>query len=93
MTEPLSLETILSEFSEDTEAWVLQDKITTQYVSIPHPKYPNRTPLQFFLSRKDAETLLMEILDVNPRLRNKKIFPVSVKLLYVQSQRIPLLVV
>ena len=37
MTDPLSLETIRAEFSEDTQAWVLQDKESKKYVTIPIP--------------------------------------------------------
>ena len=69
MTDPLSLETIVSEFSEDAEAWVLKEASSEQYVAIPHPKYPGRRPLHFFMSRGDAEAVLTEILDVNPGLR------------------------
>lgn len=81
MTDPLSLETILAEFSEDAEAWVLQDKPSAQFVFIPHPKFPGRRPVQFFLSHSDAEAVLTELLDVNKKLRKKDIFPVKVKLL------------
>jgi hypothetical protein len=81
MTDPLSLETILAEFSEETEAWVLQDKKSKKYVSIPHSKYPGRNPIHFFLSKNDAESILTEILDVNWALRNRDIFPVNVNLL------------
>lgn len=44
MTDPLSLDTIQSEFSEESEAWVLQDTKSKKYVTIPHPKYPGRNP-------------------------------------------------
>ena len=81
MTDPLSLETVLSKFSEDADAWVLKEASSEQYVAIPHPKYPGRRPLHFFMSRSDAEALLSEILDVNPGLRDKNIFPAKVKLL------------
>jgi hypothetical protein len=81
MTEPLSIDTVLSEFPEDTEAWVLKDESSEQYLSSPHPKYPGRHPLQFFLSRRDAELVLMEVLDANPRLRDRNIFPERVRLL------------
>jgi hypothetical protein len=81
MTDPLSLETILTEFNEDSDAWVLQDKKSKKYICIPHPQYPGRNPIHFFLSKADAERVLVEILDVSPRLRNRAIFPVSVKLL------------
>ena len=81
MTDPLSLETIRAEFSEDTQAWVLQDKESKKYVTIPYPKYPGRNPIHFFLSKDDAESVLTEILDVNRALGNREIFPVKVKLL------------
>lgn len=81
MTDPLSLETILAEFSEDTEVWVLQDEKSKKYVTIPHQKYPGRNPIHFFLSKSDAESVLIEILDVNWALKNRNIFPVKVKLL------------
>lgn len=58
MTDPLSIDTIVGEFSEDTEAWVLKEVSSQQYVAIPHPKYPGRRPLHFFMSRADAEAVL-----------------------------------
>jgi hypothetical protein len=81
MTDPLSLETIISEFTEDTEAWVLKEASSERYVAIPHPKYPGRRPLHFFMSRGDAEAVLTEILDVNLGLQGEDIFPEKVKLL------------
>ena len=81
MTEPYSLETILSEFSEDTEAWVLQEKGSGLYVTIPHPKYPGRNPIHFFLSKSDAQGVLIELIDVNERLKDREIYPVMVKLI------------
>jgi hypothetical protein len=81
MTEPLSLDVILSEFSEDDQAWVLQDGTSKQYITIPHPRYPGRRPIHFFLSREDAERVLTEILDAKEELRDKDIFPIQVKLL------------
>ena len=80
MTKPLSLDTILGEFSEDYEAWVLQDKTTGQYVIIPDDRFPGRKPIRFFMKREDAEGLLMELNDVNEKLRHRRIFPVKVKL-------------
>lgn len=81
MTEPLPLDTILSEFSEDAEAWVLQDQQSQQYVVIPHNNFPGRNPIHFFLKRSDAEAVLMELVDENEKLKDKDIFPVKVKLL------------
>lgn len=54
MTDPLSLETILAEFNEDSETYVLQDTKSKKYVTIPHPSYPGRNPIHFFLSKSDA---------------------------------------
>jgi len=81
MTEPYNLETILAEFDEEAEAWVLQDKTSGMYVTIPHPKYPGRNPIHFFMSESDAQDVLVEILDVNPKLKKHEIYPVKVKLI------------
>jgi len=58
MTDPLSLDTIQTEFGEEYEAWVLQDTNSKKYVTIPHPKYPGRNSIHFFMSRDDAEAVL-----------------------------------
>ena len=81
MTDPFSLDTIKSEFNEETEMWVLQDTTSKKYVTIPHPKYPGRNPIHFFMRREDAEDVLKKILDVNWALRNRNISPTKVKLL------------
>ena len=80
MTKPLPLDLILSEFNENSEAWVLQDKKSKKYVTIPHHKYPGRITVHFFLSKNDAEIMLTEILDVNSGMKSHDIFPISVKL-------------
>ena len=81
MTEPYSLETILSEFSGDEDAWVLQEISTGLYVTIPHPKYPGRSSIHFFTSKLDAQDVLVELIDVNDNLKNREIYPVKVKLI------------
>jgi len=81
MTEPYSLSTILSEFAKNSDAWVLQEKATGLYVTIPHPKYPGRKPIHFFISESDAQDLLVELLDVNEKLEGREIYPVKVKLI------------
>lgn len=81
MAEPLSLETITSEFTDGYDAWVLQDAKSKQYVVIPHPRYPGRKPIHFFMSQQDAAQVLQELLDVNTRLAKQHIVPVKVKLL------------
>ncbi|MCI0614461.1 hypothetical protein L0244_15855 [bacterium] len=81
MTEPLSLDVILGEFSENAEAWVLQDEQSKEYLIIPHEKHPGRHPIHFFLKKEDAQDVLLEILEVNEKLKDKDIFPVKVNLL------------
>ncbi len=81
MTQPLSLDVILSELDENTEAWVLQDLPSGKYVIIPDNRYPGRKPVRFFMRREDAEAVLMELIDVNPKLAKKEIYPVKVRLI------------
>jgi len=80
MAEPLSLEVIKSEFSEESEAWVLRDE-SGKYLIIPHPSYPNRKPIHFFFNKEAAQDVLTEILDVNEELRSEEVLPIQVKLL------------
>ena len=65
MTEPLSLDVIQSEFSEATEAQILQDEKSGRYLIIPHPKYPKRKPIHFFFTKEAAQDVLVETLDLN----------------------------
>jgi len=79
MTEPLSLETILGEFSDEDETWVLQDQLSGQYLTIPDDRFPGRNPIRFFLSRHDAESVLKEVLKAKQSLRQARITAVKVK--------------
>ena len=81
MTGPLPLETILSEFDENCEAWVLQDEASGKYVVIPDDRFPGRRPIRFFMRREDAESMLQELVEQNLSLRDKDIYPVKVRLL------------
>lgn len=81
MAQTLSLDTILSEFDEKSEAWVLQDEKSKKYLTIPDPRHPGRNPIRLFLRREDAEGLLQEVLEVNEHLRQKDIFATKVKLI------------
>lgn len=81
MTEPLSIETILAEFKEGDKVWVLKDTEVGKYVVIPHPRYPGRATIHFFLNPAQAEHVLTEIRKVNAKLRNRKIAVEEVKLL------------
>jgi hypothetical protein len=80
-TDPLSLETLLGEFPEDYEAWVLWDPRSGTYLTIPHPKYPGRVIVHFFMSRADAATMLEEIIKAgNKRIAAAPIIPEKVNL-------------
>lgn len=81
MTQPLPLDTVLGEFSEQSEAWVLRSKRRDTYLTIPDNRFPGRRPVRFFMSRTDAERMLAAVLEVNPSLAGEQIAPVSVKLL------------
>lgn len=81
MTEPIPVETLLSELSDDADAWVLQDQKSKLYVTIPHPAYPGKHPIHFFLKSGDAESILKELVKENENLRDREITPVKVKLL------------
>lgn len=81
MTQPLPLDTVLTEFSERQDAWVLQAKRSGKYLTIPDNRYPGRRPVRFFMSQLDADRMLTEVLKVNPALSVEGIAPVSVKLL------------
>jgi len=72
---------MLSEFDENTEAWVLKDVTSGKYVIIPDSRYPGRKPIRFFMRREDAEAVLMELIDVNPQLARKEIYPFKVRLI------------
>lgn len=81
MSQPLPLDTVLSEFSETSQAWVLQSKRQGIYLIVPDDRFPGRRPVRFFMSREDAERLLVEVVKVKPSLAREQIAPVSVKLL------------
>jgi hypothetical protein len=81
MTQPLPLDTILGEFSEQSDAWVLQSKRQGSFLVIPDDRFPGRRPVRFFMSEADAARMLAEVLEVKPSLVSERITPVSVKLL------------
>lgn len=81
MTEPLSLETILGEFNENAEAWILRDAESGKYVVIPHPAYPERNISHFFLNPKQAEDVMQRIHEASPMLKDRKLVVAEVKLL------------
>jgi hypothetical protein len=81
MTQPLPLDTILGEFSEQSDAWVLQSRRQGTFLVIPDNRFPERRPVRFFMSKADADRMLAEVLKAKPSLASERITPVSVKLL------------
>ena len=81
MTQPLPLDTVLGEFSETSQAWVLQSKRQGTYLIVPDNRFPGRRPVRFLMSREDAERLLAEVLKAKPSLAGAQLAPVPVKLL------------
>lgn len=81
MTEPLPLDTVLNEFSEQSVAWVLQSKRRGTFLVVPDDRFPGRRPVRFFTSEADAGRMLTEVLKAKPSLISEQIKPVSVKLL------------
>lgn len=81
MMQPLPLDTVLNEFSEQSEAWVLQSKRQGTFLVIPDNRFPGRHPVRFFMSKADASRMLAEVLKANHSLAGQQITPVSVKLL------------
>jgi len=81
MMQPLPLDTALGEFSETSDAWVLQSHRQGTYLIVTDNRFPSRRPVRFFMSREDAERLLAEVLQARPSLAHERITPVSVKLL------------
>jgi hypothetical protein len=80
MTDPLPLDTVLGEFSEDYKAWVIQSKENGQYLVIPDNRFPGRKPIRFFMSQMDASRVLEAVLRARPSLARYDLFPVEVRL-------------
>ncbi len=47
MAKPFSLDVILSEFTDEDEAWILQDRESQAYLRIPDPRFPAEYPFDF----------------------------------------------
>jgi hypothetical protein len=78
--QPLSLDTVLAEFGDDYKAWVLQGGKSGKYLVIPDPRYPGRQPVRFFMSKADADRVLLAVLAAKPELAGHHIAPVEVNL-------------
>ena len=80
MIQPMSLDVVLPEFSEEYKAWVIQ-AISGRYLAIPDNRFPGRRPIVFFKSRYDASRLLDAILKARPVLEPQRLSEVEVRLL------------
>lgn len=80
MTQPLPLDTVLAEFADDYKAWVLQSAKAGKYLIIPDNRYPGRRPVRFYMSKQDADKVLVAVLEVKPDLAAQHIAPVEVNL-------------
>lgn len=80
MIQPLSLDVIEGEFSEEYEAWVIRGK-NGQYLVIPDNRFPGRRPIRFFMKESDAQSVIDAVLQVKPELDTQKLSPVRVRLL------------
>ena len=80
MNKPLPLDTIIGEFSEEYQAWLLQSGVNGQYLVIPDHRFPGRKPIRFFMSELDASRVLEAILRAKPSLIESGLVPVQVRL-------------
>ena len=80
MIQPMSLDVVLREFSEEYKVWVIQ-AINGKYLAVPDNRFPGRRPIVFFKSRYDASRLLDAILRVKPGLETQRLIEVEVRLL------------
>ena len=85
MSKNLSINTILFEFDENKKAWILVDRTTFPYKYLSVPQNDGRKFYRFFLKEQDAQDFLIEILDVNEKLKQENIFPIQVNLLHTAS--------
>jgi hypothetical protein len=80
MIQPLSLDVIEGEFTEEYKAWVIQGK-NEKFLVIPDSRYPGRKPIRFFMSQMDADRVLNAVLDANPLLAKQGLVSVQVQML------------
>ena len=80
MIQPMSLDVVLREFSEEYKVWVIQ-AISGKYLVVPDNRFPGRRPIVFFKSRYDSSRLRDAILKVRPALEPQRLIEVEVCLL------------
>ena len=81
MTQPISIDTMLAEFSEADSAWVIMDVASGARLNVPAPNYPGTEVVRFFLSQSDADKFLGEVLQAAPHLHEAILVAVAVPLI------------
>jgi hypothetical protein len=80
MIQPMSLDLIVKEFSEEYRVWTVQAE-SGKYLAIPDHRFPGRKPLLFFKTEYDALRLLDALLKARPALESQRLVAVEVRLL------------
>jgi hypothetical protein len=80
MIQPMSLDVILKEFSEEYRVSAIQAQ-NGKYLAVPDQRFPGRKPLLFFKTEYDASRLLQAVLKARPRLETQNLAVVEVRLL------------
>lgn len=85
MTNSLSIQTILENFDQKSEMWILVNSNNFPYQYLTVPQRDRRIFYRFFMKKEDAQNFLQEVLDVNENLKNQDIFPMKVNLFHTAS--------
>jgi hypothetical protein len=80
MNEYLSITSLLAEFGANTKALVLKDDRCQCIISLPHPKYPQDSPIHFFICKNASGTFRVEIVNIQSIQKNKSLCPVKSKI-------------
>jgi hypothetical protein len=80
MIQPMSIDVILREFSEEYRAWVIEAE-SGKCLAIPDRRFPGRKPILFFKTEYDASRLLGAVLKARPMFESQRLVAVEVRLL------------
>lgn len=75
--EPLSLEVLDGEVSEESKAWVIKGE-NGSFLIIPDNRFPGRRPIRFFMSEADASRVIREVTRAKPELAQQRLAPFEV---------------
>ncbi len=79
MIQPLSLDVIEGEISEDYKAWAIQAR-SGDFLVIPDDRFPGRHPIRFFMSEADAKRVIEAVLTAKPELKRANLTPIELPL-------------